>query len=256
MLAFGACLFLFTIAMHESVLIKRTTSPTLILTFVVSRNYTMPPDLVHLIIESWILRPSQMNMNELIEKRDSVRCLWAYDCALEIDRTLTRCNKNSSHMISFIPSNAIFVFLLNWGHGNTAFHVVVCLRNGKLSPCNFSYRTKGPRFTIMFTEKDILFGSSYHNLCKFPRRDTGRTIGISWTTYGCTVREVIKYKRASNAVNMHLCTLLGNYLDATNLTNADFAVLPGSEQMSESTRATPHPTFNVLRKGNMNCVVL
>ena len=114
----------------------------------------------------------------------------------------------------------------------------------------------GPRFTILFTEKEITFGSSYHNLCKFPRRDTDRIIGISWTTYGCKVREVVKYKRASNNVNMHLCTLLGNYLDATNLTDADFDVLPQREQMSNSTKATPHPTFNVLRKGNVNCVVL
>ena len=195
-------------------------------------------------------------MNGLIARRDSGRCLWVHDCELEIDRKLTRCNQNASHMISFLPTNTILVFLLNLCNGNTAFHVVVCLRNGKLSPSYFSYRTKGTKFTIMFTEKEIMFGSSYKSLCTFPRRDSNRAIGFRWTTYGCTVREIVKYGRASNNVNMRLCTLLSNYLDATNLTNADFDILPQREQMSDSTKATPCPTINVLRKVNINCVVL
>ena len=80
-----------------------------------SRNTTTPLDLLHSILNEWMLRPSQMNMNELIHHRSSIGdslgnplVALSVACDLEIKHRVRECNENSSNSLAFIPSDMIY----------------------------------------------------------------------------------------------------------------------------------------------------
>ena len=73
-----------------------------------SRNRTTPTELIHLISE-WIIEPSKMNMNQLIECRDSATNIWRALCADRIRWLIDECSFHERATIEFVPSDRMFV---------------------------------------------------------------------------------------------------------------------------------------------------
>lgn len=78
---------------------------------VLSRNNTTPTDLVH-VIREWILLPSEMNMNQLIQCRDSSTNIWGNQCEDRIRQLIDKCQFNETSSVEFAPSDDVFTLKL------------------------------------------------------------------------------------------------------------------------------------------------
>lgn len=83
-------------------------SPESIVVRALNRNGTTPKDLVDVIIQ-WIILPSNMSMNQLIECRDKGgRCLWSSKCELLIEVKILGCNSNANQSLTFTHSRNVY----------------------------------------------------------------------------------------------------------------------------------------------------
>lgn len=232
--------------------IKR--NPNLIFAFVIGRNYTMPSDIIQLIVHQWILQPSQMTMNELVERRDNGHCIWSDECNREINGALARCHASTNHSLLFVPSKNIYVFYADSDYAG--FHVVVFARGSK-SKMIYEYDTRGPRFTMMITQNQVLFGSSFSTITRFPRDDTDPMVAINWTVYGCNIVYLLKFKRANEEVDLRRCILLRQFMNAANLTNDDIAVDHRCKVRAHRNFTMIHsPEMTILAHKKMHCILL
>ena len=180
-----------------------------------SRNHTTPTDLIASVWE-WILRPNKMNMNQLIECRDSIQNVWSQQCRTRIRHMLSLSKYFQGTGFTFKPSKCNFVFEL-YEHGNpnkttepTTFAAgskhgkisrprtksiqIICdifarTRSGRLYAGNFSIIVKGCRLSFSIYNQSVsIFGYKWG-----PKSGAGFEIDrvkITWYPIGYTVTDI------------------------------------------------------------------
>ena len=96
--------------------------------YALSRNASIPSDLVQTALSEWAQYPSEMNMNDLIDGRDSTNRRWSDACSEMIRHRISVCNQNDSNKtIDFVPSDNVYYFVTNrkpWSY---------CVRSDRLT---------------------------------------------------------------------------------------------------------------------------
>ena len=180
-----------------------------------SRNQTTPTDLIASVWE-WILRPSKMNINQLIECRDSSHNVWSQQCSNRIRHMLSLSKYFQETGFTFKPSKSNFIFeLYEHNKSNKTTESTSCApgsKHGKISRprtksiqiiCDIFARTRSGRlyagnFSIIVKGCRLSFSISNQSVSMFeykwgPKPNAGFQIDgvkITWYPIGYTVTDI------------------------------------------------------------------
>ena len=182
--------------------------PETLLYRALSRNHSTPTDLI-LEIQKWILRPSAMNMNQLIECRNSTQTIWRHRCTERMQWLLSIARKSPGTSFAFTPSTHVFAlellengkrrsgchFAMGWSKWTSGNHIQITF--------DIAARTRDGRFyaetrSIFFTGSRVYFSVSNQSVSLFgymwgPAANEGFVIDqvtISWYPVGYTVTDI------------------------------------------------------------------
>ena len=75
-------------------------------------NGSIPGDLIFLIADQWTSVPPQLPINQLVAGKDSQNAVWRRKCELIVHQKISECNENDTECITFVPSDNVYLFLL------------------------------------------------------------------------------------------------------------------------------------------------
>ena len=184
-----------TSAVQESVEECCCRFPDELIYHALSRNGTTPTDLI-LVIREWILRPSAMNTNQLIQCRNSGTNIWRKQCEDRIRYLIDECPYSARPNLEFTPSNELFMLHLREDTNVTLdkdkyVHVILSIFSiNQNSSTSTAYRViyvRGPR--VYFHILNASLGISNYRW----HAETGytiQTVKMSWYQEGYTVNSV------------------------------------------------------------------
>ena len=215
-------------------------------------------------INEWIpVNPSHqtimsMDLNGLLNGRDSNNASFRHQCEQTLKHKIFECNQNENKTIKIIPSNNLYVFLLDKKYDRMA--VRNCQRQLRV---NWRQNASYPRrdnavvsnsneFYFMATKVDDWFVDvvSYaygsigsKRLCGYQMQP--QPILLSWKDSGYSVRDIKIFKRTQLTMDMTKVPALNRCLEITNLTSDDFPI-ETSDKLSTVPTAKFGIGFNIL----------
>ena len=75
-------------------------------------NGSIPGDLMFLIADQWAPLSPQLSINQLVTGRDSRNGVFSRKCERMVHRKISECNENDTECITFVPSDTVYLFLL------------------------------------------------------------------------------------------------------------------------------------------------
>ena len=195
-----------------SIHIHKARDPETVIVYALIRNGTTPTDLVDAICR-WILVPSEMSMNQLVQCRDrAARCLWGERCEELITEKISTGDENGSASITFTQCSDVYAIEMRknatnhsyvnrrwyqWIERNKKLRISAVFRNtitGKVVRTERQIVIAGPRLELMVHNDSV----SLYSLCsgRFSLRRhleyTVENATFSWNTLEIEVTNVLK----------------------------------------------------------------
>ena len=191
---------------------SHTRYPETFLYHALSRNHSTPTDLIYG-IQEWILQPSDMSTNQLIECRDSAQNIWRDQCADQLQLLIATAQNYSGTSFHFTPSAHIFMmklredgkrrnssetssaFYMGWrrpmldNHLQLVLDIFASAGNGNRYFGNWEISVKVSRAYFSISNQSVsLFGYKWASV------DEGYTIDrvrVRWHPAGYTVTDIV-----------------------------------------------------------------
>ena len=180
---------------------SHTRYPETLLYRALSSNHSTPTDLIFE-IQKWILRPSEMTTNQLIECRDSAQNIWRHQCNDRMQLLLSTAKDAPGIGFVFTPSTHLFAlelqdegksrnstgssFAMGWRKWTSSNHIQIAF--------DISARTRDGRFyaetrSIYFTGSRIYFSVFNQSVSLFGYLID--TVKIRWYPVRYTVTDIV-----------------------------------------------------------------
>ena len=189
--------FLTVLIIHIFILQCRSRYPGIFLHHALSRNRSTPTDLI-IRIQRWILQPADMNMNQLLECRDSLQNIWTLQCAEYVRFMLRKAKDDSSTSFSFTPSTHLFALELQeigrqWTSG---YHIQILFdifydNRGTSHAGNRSIYMKGAQVYFRISNQSVSVFGKWGQVLEINAKEVIDHVNISWYPVGYEVTDII-----------------------------------------------------------------
>ena len=198
--------------------LNKARDPETLIVHALIRNGTTPVDLVNAICR-WMLLPSEMSMNQLVQCRDlAERCLWSGRCKRIISEKIAKGDQNGTTSITFTPCSSVYAIMIQ-NHANEYSKLSIrrwieCIeRNKKLrisaifrDPSSRHFKVvqrerriliAGPRLELLVRDESVMM----HSLCtgRFSFSEyleyTVENVTFSWDCSELAVTDIVQQNR-------------------------------------------------------------
>ena len=204
--------FLTVLIIHIFILPCRSRYPGIFLYHTLSRNRSTPTDLI-IRIQQWILQPADMNMNQLLECRDSLQNIWTFQCAEYVRFMLRKAKDDPLTSFSFTPSIHLFAlelqekgrpskscgsaFAMEWRPWTSGHHIQIVFdifssdNRGTSYAGNRSIYMKGAQVYFGISNQSVSVFGKWGQILEVKAKDFIDHVKISWYPVGYEITDII-----------------------------------------------------------------